>query len=579
MDPALYKAATQGNVEMLRQLVDPEDPSILSSTTPQLNTVLHLAALHGHTKFAREVLDKNGELLVAQNDDGDTPLHLAAKASKLEVAKLLIGSALAWQQDENRPLIMTNKAGNNALHEAVQNRRSAVALALLDADPYRGHDLNRRMESPLHMAAPSRPTSIFGNKMESPLHMASREGLLQVVRRIVDTPSVELQPLPSVVSLSGTALHQAVLGTHLKIVEILLEKRPELTDLCDSEGNNALHYAAQKNHRRAVEMLLNKRTDLAYKRNLRSFSPLHVAAHYGSADAIKALLQHCPDVAEMVDRDGQNAFHACVASGKAIALTCLLRRIRPAELLNRADNNGDTPLLLAVKMGHVHTALELLGDRRVDPCVRDRDMKTARSIVEMKLNTGELDAYEMHLLKQLKQEEAKRCRKQQLPPFASDRRRPLNNKDFDSVVDSYFLAATLIATVTFAATFTMPGGYDQTRGIALHGRNAAFKTFVVSNTIAMCSSIVVIFLLIWARQEPIKLRLHNLMWSQTLTVIACFAMLISLMTAVYITVAPTASWPAYVVIAIGASSPVLFFFISWLGSRNLLGTMTTINYN
>jgi ankyrin repeat protein len=81
MDPALYKAATQGKVAGLNQLVDPEDPSILSSTTPQLNTALHLAATHGHAAFAGEVLDKDEELLVARNDDGDTPLHRPRWAS------------------------------------------------------------------------------------------------------------------------------------------------------------------------------------------------------------------------------------------------------------------------------------------------------------------------------------------------------------------------------------------------------------------------------------------------------------------------------------------------------------------
>ncbi|KAJ1293718.1 hypothetical protein BS78_01G090300 [Paspalum vaginatum] len=541
MDPALYKAATQGKVASLRQLVDREDPSLLSSTTPQHNNAVHLAALHGHAEFAGEALDRNEELLVARNDDGDTPLHLAAKAGKLEVAVLLIARAQARPEDEKSPLIMTNKAGNTALHEAVRNRRSAVAVALLDADPTRGHDLNEQMESPLHMAA--------------------REGLVQVVQTIVDFPWVGQEFLPSV-SLSGSALHQAVLGTHQRIVEILLEKRPELIDLTDSDGNNALHYAAQKDHQRAVELLLKKRTELAYKRNLKSMSPLHVAAHYGSTDAIKALLRHCPDVAEMVDNYGRNAFHASVVSGKANALRSLLWRVRPEELLNRVDVNGDTPLHLAAKMSRVHCALLLLGDRRVDPCVRDHEGHTARSLVEMKRHSGEMDAYEMYLWKQLKRQESKRCRKQQLPPLATyPSRRGTNDKYFERIVETYILVATLIATVTFAATFTMPGGYHQDKGIALHGHDTAFKIFVISNTVAMCSSIVVVFCFIWAWQDPVRFKVDQLLWGHRLTVIACLGMLVSLMTAVYITVAPTSRWPAYVVIAIGMSTPAVVFLM------------------
>nr|AGT16260.1 hypothetical protein SHCRBa_119_J13_F_20 [Saccharum hybrid cultivar R570] len=540
MNPALYKAATQGKVSSLKQLVDPEDPSVLSATTPQLNTALHLAALHGHADFAGEVLDMNEELLVTRNDDGDTPLHLAAKAGKLEVAKLLVNRALAWPQDKKSPLIMTNKAGDTALHEAVQYRRGAVAVVLLDADPNRGHDLNERMESPLDMAA--------------------REGLVQVVQKIVNSPWVGQEFLPNI-SLSGTALHQAVLGTHHRIVDILLDKRPDLIDLTDSDGNNALHYAAQKDHQRAVEMLLKKRTELAYKCNHMRMSPLHVAAQYGSTDTIKALLRHCPDVAEMADSYGRNAFHASVVYGKANALRCLLRRVRPAELLNRVDANGDTPLHLAAKMSRVHSALMLLNDSRVDPCVRDHDGQTARSLVEKKLHTGEMDAYEMYLWKQLRYQESKRCRKQQLPPLATYPSRRGNDKYFERIVETYILVATLIATVTFAATFTMPGGYNQSTGIALQGHHVAFQIFVVSNTIAMCSSIVVVFCFIWAWQDPVRFKVDQLLWGHRLTVIACLGMLVSLMTAVYITVEPVSRWPAYVVIAIGTSTPAVVFLM------------------
>ncbi|XP_062213265.1 ankyrin repeat-containing protein ITN1-like [Phragmites australis] len=577
MIPALYKAVAQGDVKGLRKLVV-ADVKILNSTTPQRNTALHLAALQGHTGVAREVLNVSQEMLVAKNVDGDTALHLAAKTGRLKVAELLISLARGWPDDPNTedtllksPLLMTNKAGNSPLHEAAQHRKAAVALALLDADPNRGYDLNEQMESPLHMAA--------------------REGLVHVVRQIVDFAWVEARYVPSV-SVSGTALHQAVLGGHTRIVEILLEKRHDLIDLTDSDGNNALHYAAKKNHSHAVELLLNNKPELAYKPNNELQSPLHVAAHYGSTEAIKALLRHCPDVAEMVDSCGRNALHVSVTSGKTNALRCLLRHVHHAELLNRVDGNGNTPLQLAAEMSRVQSALLLLKDRRVDPCVCNRSGHTARSLLEIRSTHGgtsrhdeissthgydghtahslveihsanaEMDAYEMYLWKKLKHQESIRCRKQQLPPvtFARDRRTS-SHKYFEHSAETYILVATLIATVTFAATFTMPGGYDQTNGIALHGHNTAFKIFVISNTVAMCSSIVVVFCFIWAWKDPIKFKVEQLHWGHRLTVVACLAMLISLMSAVYITVAPTSRWPAYVVIAIGVSTPAVVFLM------------------
>ncbi|XP_040382364.1 ankyrin repeat-containing protein At5g02620-like [Oryza brachyantha] len=548
MDPRLHKAAVQGSRKMLEELMK-KDPKILGSRTPQGNTALHIAAGFGHAAFARAALAaSDGELAAATNVDGDTPLHVAARAGQMAVAELLIDAiAKPPCPPEEGPLVMVNKGRNTPLHEAVRQRRSTVALRLLEAEPNCSHMPN--------------------NEMQTPLHIAAREGLADVVDKILEKPWVP-EKFVSADSVSGTFLHQAVLGGHTRVVDILLRKKEaDLIDLTDDAGNTALHFAAQKNDKMMVRMLLKQRAELAHRRNGRQQSALHVAAYYGSTVAATELLRHSPDAAEMLDRDGRNAFHVAVLSGKVDALRCLLKRVRPEEVVNKRDNAGDTPLHLAAKMSRVKSALMLLKDARVDPCLLNGDGHSARSVVEERVAAGEMDAYVVYLWEKLKKYEALRCKNQQLPPVATYQslrsRRPGSGNDdyFELSVGTYTLVATLIATVTFAATFTMPGGYNQTTGLAIHADRAAFKIFVVSNTVAMCSSIVVVFCFIWAWRDPVKFKLDQLTWGHRLTVVACLAMIVSLMTSVYLTLLPNDRWPAYLVIAIGACTPAVVILI------------------
>jgi ankyrin repeat protein len=202
MDPALHSAAEQGDVPRLRELVAGR-PAILSSRTPQGNTALHMAAERGHASFAEEVLVMNEELLVSQNDNGDTPLHLAARAGKVDVVELLIGRSSVWsyyhqaaqtgEAEVSSPLLMGNRHGDTPLHEALKVKRGStvVALKLFAAEPSCGHAPNKRKESPLYLAA--------------------GQGLLDVVSKIVSMPWVHEKFVPDDY-ISGTALHQAVLG-------------------------------------------------------------------------------------------------------------------------------------------------------------------------------------------------------------------------------------------------------------------------------------------------------------------------------------------------------------------------------
>jgi len=64
--------------------------------------------------------------------------------------------------------------------------------------------------------------------------------------------------------------------------------------------------------------------------------------------------------------------------------------------------------------------------------------------------------------------------------------------------ESHLVVAALIATVTFAAAFTLPGGYksDQgpNKGTAILAKKAAFIVFVISDAMSMVLSILTVFI-------------------------------------------------------------------------------------
>uniref|UniRef100_A0A7N2LP36 PGG domain-containing protein n=1 Tax=Quercus lobata TaxID=97700 RepID=A0A7N2LP36_QUELO len=82
----------------------------------------------------------------------------------------------------------------------------------------------------------------------------------------------------------------------------------------------------------------------------------------------------------------------------------------------------------------------------------------------------------------------------------------LHNEDkYKDRVGTLLLVATLVATVTFATAFTVPGGYNGSGGVATFLEKKMFQLFVICNTIAMYSAIAVVVTLIWAQLGDLNL--------------------------------------------------------------------------
>jgi ankyrin repeat protein len=115
MDPALHKAVTQGNLELLKQILT-VNPKTLLSRTPQQNTALHIAARLGNRQSAEKILKESETIMLEKNKDGNTPLHIASKFGTTEVVDLLINYSLEWpidiESEERGPFTEINKLGN-----------------------------------------------------------------------------------------------------------------------------------------------------------------------------------------------------------------------------------------------------------------------------------------------------------------------------------------------------------------------------------------------------------------------------------------------------------------------------------
>jgi ankyrin repeat protein len=285
------------------------------------------------------VIIRNGISVEEANATGETPLFFAIKADSPPTIRTLI--------ENNANLNARDSQGSSVLHSAVRWNAVNSASLLVTFNI----DIN------VH--------SLTGN---TPLHDAVILGMGEIETILINSKAnLEVRNLDG-----NTPLMEAVRAGNISSVEKLARNGADPTTR-NIRGDTPLHLAVGMERYDLVTMLLGMGTSI-HARNTRNRTPFQISLSISPRMASVLLTS---DRIATSDDMGNSALHIALQerAGEDYIRTIITQGAR----LNAVDNNGKTPLRLAVDINLLEAA-KLLADAGADPFLAAVDNKTPAEI-------------------------------------------------------------------------------------------------------------------------------------------------------------------------------------------------------
>ncbi|KAL9437339.1 hypothetical protein AB3S75_023241 [Citrus x aurantiifolia] len=454
---------------------------------------------------------------------GDLQLHLAARAGNLSRVMEILQSCDA---NEAKDLLSKqNQEGETPLYVAAESGHALIVEEMLQ-----------------HMDLET--ASIPARNGYDSFHVAAKQGHLEVLKELLG----EFPNLVMTTDLScSTALHTAAAQGHIDVVNFLLEIDSNLAKIARNNGKTVLHSAARMGHLEVVKALVSKDPSTGFRTDKKGQTALHMAVKGQNEDIVLELIRPDPSVLKLEDNKGNTAFHIAIKKGRTQIVRCLLS-IEGIDV-NSLNKAGESPLDIAEKLGNTElfSLLKEAGathskDHGKPPSATKQLKQTVSDIkhgVQSQLQQSRQTGFKVHKI-------AKKLKK-------------LHISGLNNAINSSTVVAVLIATVAFAAIFTVPGQYveEKTEGFSLGqahiAKNAAFIIFFVFDSLALFISlaVVVVQTSVVVIEEKAKRQLvfviNKLMW------LACLFISIAFISLTYVVVGEHSRWLAVSATVIGGT--------------------------
>lgn len=383
-DSPLTFACWKGHFDVVELLLSRK--ANIEHRTKEGFSPLMFAALGGHTKVARKLLECNAQVNVpsgSNNDipltsacwkghhdvvglllefnsniehrtkDGCTPLMLAAREGHIHVAELLL-------KNEAQVNVPSGSENNIPLTLACWKGHWEVVKLLLEY----GSDIEHRNKAgctPLMLAAREghyETTALLlernaqvnvpsGSNDDTPLTLACWKGHKEVVLLLLESKS----NIDHQTKTGCTPLMEATREGHRDVADILLNHNADV-ELPDNYGQSPLFMACWKGHRSVAELLLQRS---AYRdcRTKTGITPLFQACRENHVSIVELLLEHGAGVNNPFPNSRENPMTLCAEKGHKELVQLLLEKGARHDCRTK---KGCTPEFLACKEGHIEIA-------------------------------------------------------------------------------------------------------------------------------------------------------------------------------------------------------------------------------
>ncbi|XP_040371330.1 ankyrin repeat-containing protein ITN1 isoform X2 [Rosa chinensis] len=489
----LYHAAFRGNWEDARRFLE-HDPNAVKAKISNLSmTALHVAACEGHSEFVEKIVKHMPADELAEHDEmGFTALHYAAIGGNLRSAKALL--------KENPKLAQSvDTKGRTPLHLAAsfssECKELVWYLLLVTTDEEPGHPftgpwasnlMNVLIASGFHDQEDCTPLYVLA-KNQSNFLGGSRLGFWESCIYPFIPIDVDYRPPNSV---------RAYVGSHHESIQ-------NLNRMPSPVQNGALYWLrrllcgalkqiapsgfmtlqdAKLRHHCAVELVKQicielSRSHMSWRLNyLLNSEILYIATLNGITEIISTLLEFFPDLIWARLRNNQYLllpFAIELRHEKVFRLVC--DHTARSKLMASTLLESGTILHLAAKLAPPAQLTSVCGAA----------LQMQRELQWFKVVENLVHPY----YKQSKNEDEKTAK--ELFTKEHENLAEKGEKWLKDTSNSCMVVATLIATVVFAAAFTVPGGNDGADGNPnfLMKKPLIFMVFLVSDAVALFSSL------------------------------------------------------------------------------------------